>query len=349
MKILIVQTGFLGDVVLSTPLITALRRRFPESELSFLTTPAAAGLVTDHPALRETIIFDKRGTASGWRGLWRMAAELRRRKFDIAFSLHKSLRTAALLVLAGVPVRYGFREAAGAFLYSATAQRSDLPHDVLRNLALLRTIGAEPREQEAVLEIALPAAARERAAGLLRPYHGRPVVVIAPGSVWLTKRWLPEGFARAAAHLQTRGNQVVLVGGTDDRSVAAEIRRACPPDVLDLTGNLTLAESAAVIAAAQLLITNDSAPLHLASAFRVPVVALFCATVPEFGFGPWQTRHVILGVPGLSCRPCGRHGGNACPTGTHFCRNQLPAAEVIAAAESLLSDRPGRDAQEAAG
>lgn len=348
-RILIVQTGFLGDVILTTPVIRAVHERYPDAQISFLTTPAAEPLVRHHPLLSQVFVFDKRGKESGIRGLFAVAGLLREQNFSRVFSLHKSLRTAALLALAKIPERFGFREAAGKFLYTRTAPRRDRKHDVERNLAILRNVGMEPEQLPATIEVHLSSVEELFLDRFLRSLPPRRLVGIAPGSVWLTKRWTTEGFIDVARHFLERGDEVILVGGKDDRDTAAAIETAFPGRIHNFVGQVSLLESAALVSKLSILVTNDSAPLHLASAFSIPTVALFCATVPEFGFGPWKTISETVGVDGLECRPCGRHGGNRCPTGTHACRLDLRSVAVIAAAERVL-ERAGSsvlDGQEA--
>ncbi|MCB0323991.1 MAG: lipopolysaccharide heptosyltransferase II [Bdellovibrionales bacterium] len=337
-RILLVQTGFLGDVVLSLPVVDALAELYPRSELFFLTTPGAAGLLRSHPKISQVLTYDKRGADAGLGGLRRMALKLQQLSISQAFSLHKSHRTALLLAFARIPRRYGFAEAAAPWLYHQTAHRTDLSHEVLRNLALLRVLGREPTATSRIV-LPLDEATMHRAAELLLQAGERRVVGIAPGSVWPTKRWTTDGFAAVAAGLSRRGYAVALIGGPEDAAIGAEIERLANVPLLNLIGQAKLVESAAVIARLEALVTNDSAPLHLASATGVPIVALFCATVPEFGFGPWGVPSRVLEVTGLTCRPCGRHGGRTCPTGTHACQWNLFPSRVVRAVDELLSER----------
>ena len=338
-RILVVQSGFLGDVVLSTPVMSELRARYPEAHIAGLTTPLAEPLLRHHPALNEVLVFDKRGVHSGIGGLWQMAGELRRAKFDAVFSLHKSYRTAVLLWLAGIKERFGFAEASAAFLYTKTATRSEYKHEVIRNLALLKNIDLDPETITQRMRVEFSAQERERAGELLERVSEGSLVGLAPGSVWATKRWTPEGFSELADRLSSAGYSVVLIGGPNDAEVGRQIELKTQSSVLNLIGKCSLIESAAVIDRLELLVTNDSAPLHLASARGTPIVAVFCATVPEFGFGPWQVLSEVVGVSGLSCRPCGSHGKQYCPTGTHACQKRLSANQVFAAAERVLNEK----------
>ena len=339
MKILLVQTSFLGDVILSTPVIASLRRIYPEAEISVLLTKQAASLLQSDQHLSQVIIYDKRGRDAGWSGLRRMSLRLQKEQFTMAFSLHKSWRTALLLRLADIPQRYGFCEASASWLYTHLAARSDLPHEVLRNLALLRSVGWQPEELAQALYLDIPQQALIEADKLLsggKTLSGAPLVGMAPGSAWATKRWTTEGFALTAKELQQSGCQVVLIGGNSDTVLGEEICRKAGISLLNLIGKTSLITSAAVISKLSLLISNDSSPMHIAAACKVPVVGIFCATVPEFGFGPWMVRHRIAGLSCLSCRPCARHGGKRCPTGTSACQQQLSAAAVLDAAFQLL-------------
>lgn len=336
MKVLVVQTGFLGDVILSTPVLTNLKRIFPAAEISVMTTPEARTLVQYHPAVSQVIVFDKRGADRGFSGMLRLAEKLREENFSIVLSLHKSARTSVLLKLARIPERYGFREAALAFLYTKTVRRKHLAHEAERNLVILQALGAKLSELDPRLSLGLPAEAHQDAEEALGSFQSGRIIGIAPGSVWATKRWTASGFAAVADELIEMGYRIVLLGGPKDKDMGDDVERLMAGAPLNLIGKASLLSSAAVIARLTLLVTNDSAPLHIASAMGTPVVAVFCATIPEFGFGPWLVPSETVGVLGLTCRPCGRHGGENCPTGTHACQLKLKPELTMDAVERVL-------------
>ena len=339
MNLLVVQTGFLGDVILSSALYPFLKDKYPNSNLTVLTTPAAKGLILNHPSVDEVITFDKRKSDSGFFGLLRVAKRLKAKKFQIVFSLHKSYRTSALLFLSGIKERYGFNKASARFLYSKTCDRQDLEHEVLRNLAILRNIDVDPKSIESKLNIGFSDAAQSEANQLLKKYSQKTLIGVCPGSVWTTKRWTEEGFSQLLEELDSKGYQSVLIGGPDDRKVADKITELSKSEPLDLVGKTSIEVSAAIVSKMNVVISNDSAPLHMASATGVPAVALFCATVPEFGYGPWGVPHEIVEIKGLDCRPCGRHGGHSCPTGTWDCMRKITADMVVSSCERLLQDK----------
>jgi len=330
MKILIVQTAFLGDTVLSTPVIGALRSRYPGAEIWFMTTPGGVELVRRDPFLTGVIPFDKRGSDSGLRGLWSLARRLRQHRFDRVYALQRSVRTAVLLWLARIPARVGFRSARGATLYTERIGRPTEPHDVERNLAIL---GADRASGDGELRLFPPPRAEIRAevrAALPAP---RSYVALAPGSKWRTKRWDPQGYAAVARAYRARGTPVVVVGSPEETAVCAAVASA--GGALDLAGKTTVAEFAAIIGEAQMLVCNDSVALHIGSALKVPTVAIFCATSPRFGFGPWRNVAAVVEHTGLACKPCRRHGSARCPTGTEACMRDVAAEQVLVAAAEI--------------
>lgn len=329
---LVIQTSFLGDVVLTTPLLTHLAASGP---VDVVTTPAGGALLESHPAVRRVIRYDKRGADGGLRGIRTLASTLRTAQYGAAYLAQGSWRSAALAWLAGIPTRIGFDSSAGRLLYTRqVAYRRDAHHvERLFQLASGETQRAAPApslhprdEDDRVVEALLATA----------PFGTRPFVAVAPGSVWATKRW-PEYAALPALLPPSYG--IVIVGGPDDRALASEIAAAAPSRVLDATGRLSLLASAAMIGRAAGLITNDSLPQHLASAMGTPTVTVYGPTLPEFGFGPLAPRRAIVEhAPGLDCRPCSAHGPQRCPRGHFRCMREIAPATVAAAVLPWLAD-----------
>ena len=330
MSSLVIQTAFLGDVVLTTPLLTALAAR--HGPVDVVTTPAAAALVETHPAVRRAVPYDKRGRDRGWGGLRDLARRLRAEGYERAYLPHRSLRTAALAFLARIPERIGFHDG-WPFFYTVVRRRPTEGHEIDRLLALAQQPAAAYAPSLQPTPEDERAAAAALSAGSIP--DGSAFVAIAPGSIWGSKRWPHYGelARRVAAQLP-----VVVVGGPEDVGLGDEIVAAVEGDqgrsrAVNLCGKLTLRQSAALIRRAALLVTNDSAPLHVATAMGTPIVAVFGPTLPEFGFGPIRTGDVALGVTGLECRPCSRHGPPRCPLGHHRCMRDLTPEAVAAAIE----------------
>ncbi len=299
-----------------------------------MTTPAAAGLVADDPLVDRVIAFDKRGRDRGMAGILRMSRRLRRLGFDRAYALQRSYRTAIMLVLSGIAHRTGFQSAKFSFVFHSRQVRGTDQHDVLRNLALLA--GEAPLSAfDTSLRLFPPTVGRigpELAAHIQDP---RPYLLLVPGSAWKTKRWHWKHFRVLADRLIGQGYRVLLMGADADRAVSRRVARGL--EVVDLTGQTTVPATMTLVRHAAGVVCNDSMAQHLASAFGKPCVVVFCATSPAFGFGPWQNPNaVVVEAQDLACKPCARHGGHHCPTGTQACMEAPQPQTVLDALESVL-------------
>ena len=333
MKILLVQTSWLGDTVLSTPVIAGIKKIYPQAELWMMTTLAASELITRDPLLAGVLIFDKRSKDKGISGFLEMRKQIRDLKFDRVYSLHKSYRTALLLWLCGIPRRIGFSDAKLTFLYHRTCRKDPEDHDVLRNLSLLSgDISLESLDTE--LRLFLPAEDKVGQNVRTHLFGTDRYAVLVPGSAWETKMWPWEGYRQVARHLLIKGYRVVTVGAPSEKGICDKV--ASGLDVINLAGQTSISDVLYVVNNASLVVCNDSLALHLASALKVPNVAIFCSTSPAFGFGPWQNNALVIERDELDCKPCSRHGSHTCPTGTEDCTRGLAAENVIDAIDSLL-------------
>ncbi len=334
MSSLVIQTSFLGDMVLTTPLIAWLSKAGP---VDVVATPRAAGLLENNPDVREVIAYDKRGADRGIGGFTRLAARLRKSRYEAAYLAQGSVRSGALSFTAGIRDRVGFASSAGRAFYTTRIP----PINSMHHAARLLSLGTRDPVREvpaATLRPRLYPGARERAAvdELLGAAAFEPLVALAPGSIWATKQW--PYYADLARELRGLA-RLVVIGAEADRPLATEIVDAAGGSAIDATGRLSLLASADLIARAMLLVTNDSAPLHLASAMNTPTVAIFGPTVPEFGFGPLAERSQVAGHTGLACRPCDRHGPRRCPLGHWRCMREITADGVARIARGLLTPR----------
>src|SRR5438034_143411 len=299
--LLVAQTSFLGDVVLTTPLVSALRRRLMPRRLALLVRPEAVPLVAGHPDIDQVLVDDKRGADRGALGWLGTARRLRAERFEVAVSPHRSLRTALVLAAAGIPRRVGFRESRGARLFHERVPRDRGRHDVERNLALLAPFGGDAEEPPALHVPVAPEAAR-RAASLVPPGPG-PLVGVAPGSVWATKRWAPEGFAAVIAALAAEGARCVVLGAPDELALAEEIDRLAGGRATVLTGRTDLATLVADVAAVVLASRGGA---RLASA--LDGVA-------------WAGERIVLD-------PAGRLGAEPLPDGVRWAEEPAEAARA---------------------
>ncbi len=329
---LVIQTSFIGDVVLTTPLIASLAARGP---VDVVATRLGASVLVGNPHVRHLLAYDKRGKDRGVSGLLRIARLVRAESGDAAAYLAQgSLRSGLLARLAGYGKRIGFETSPGRVLYTHRVRLRRDRHHAERLLRL--SLGEHAEIPLGTLRPHLYPSTEDRTAvdQLLgaAPNEDRSLIALAPGSVWATKRW--PYYAELAAALQ-QTHRSVIVGSGDDTPLAAEIVRATGGDAVDATGRLTLLGSAELIGRCRAIVTNDSAPLHLASAMNTPTIAIFGPTVPAFGFGPLAHASVIAEHRSLDCRPCHPHGPMVCPLGHWRCMRDLSLETVVARVTAL--------------
>ncbi len=317
------QTAYLGDMVLTAPLLEALAKR--HGPVDVVTTSEAAPLIETHHAVRTVLRYDKRSTMRGVVGMYRVARDIARRRYGWAYLPHRSIASSLIARLAGIPRRVGFADAAGRWWYTSRVERAGV-HEAERLLSLAG------RAAPAMPSIVLTSADRRIAARVLRSAGvEQPFVAVAPGSAWKTKRW-PHYRELARRIGVTRS--VVVIGSRRERGVLAASGGEHPS--IDLAGQLGIRESAAVIADSAALVANDSVAVHLAQATGTPVVAVYGPTSPAFGFGPRGPADRVVQLDGLPCRPCSTHGSERCPLSHHRCMQDLSVDTVERALAGVL-------------
>ncbi len=338
--VLVIQTAFLGDVILTLSVAQVLRSLEPGLPVDMMVVPRTAAVLTGHPDIRETLIYDKRGADAGVGGFFRMMKEVKRRGYGCALVPHRSLRSALLARMAGIPVRVGFDTSAGSMLFTRIVPYGGELHEIARNLRLLEALGVD-RPAHVAPRLYPTDEQKKTVSGFLAAFEGAPsapLIAIAPGTVWNTKRWPPERFATLAGGLVSRGYGVILVGGVEDAGLCREIAAAGGGiRIMNACGKFPVLGSAELIRRSALLVCNDSAPLHLATAVGTPILAIFGATIPGFGFGPTGPRDAVMETGGLSCRPCSIHGGDRCPVGTFECMTRITPEMVLDAVVSMTA------------
>ncbi|MFZ2898904.1 MAG: glycosyltransferase family 9 protein [Saprospiraceae bacterium] len=318
-KILIIQTAFIGDVILATGLAERLHAVFPEARIDFLLRKGNEGLLKDHPFLHTVWVWDKIG--GKYPALLRLWRQVSRERYDLVVNLQRFFATGLLTALSGATHRAGFDKNPLSFAFThRAAHLLGEVHEVDRNHSLI-----EPW--------AGPGASRPRLYPAPKDYEGipqGPYVCLAPTSVWFTKQWPAENWTRLIDRLPA-GWTVVLLGGPPDREACERIAAGSQHShILNQCGKLGFLQSAAWMAGARMNYVNDSAPLHMASAMNAPVTAVFCSTTPAFGFTPLSSRSWVVETSlELPCRPCGLHGKKACPEG-HFRCAEIEVEKLLA-------------------
>ena len=315
-RILIIQTAFLGDVVLASPIWENLHRQFPDAQLDVIVKKGNESLLAKHPFLHQVYTFDKRQKI---KNLWNLGKQLRQQRYDLVINLQRFASSGLLTFLARAKESRGFQKNPLSFLFRKQYKHEMKPnwHEVDRNLQLIADLVASPTRRPQLYPN------QEDLAKIL-PYQEAPYYCLAPTSVWFTKQAPQRIWLDLIAQLANPNVNIYLLGAPADHAYLEAMRQAVPEvKVENLAGQLTLLQSAALMAKAQRNFVNDSGPLHLASATNAPVSAFFCSTVPEFGFGPLSDDTKIIEVSNLACRPCGLHGHKSCPKGHFQCGEAL--------------------------
>jgi heptosyltransferase-2 len=333
-RILFIQTAFLGDVVFSTALLRACRDFFPESEITVLASPRGGGILEGDPDVKEVLLFDKKGGGRGLTGLLRVIRSVRKRRFDLVVSPHRSFRSAVIGRLSGARLRLGFSSAATWWAWNmGTGYPEDEPRPYRREMMLLESLAGQSLPNRPCLRPsdAERAAAEELFAAAGLPAE-KPVVAFATGTVWPTKKWPVESYVELGNDIVNSGVAgVVVIGGSDEVSGTAPLTAV--PGIVNLAGKTAMRELPAVLERCRVLVAGDTGPLHAAMALGVSVVALFGPTAEDqFEFG---RRDRCLVAP-LACRPCRPHGSVRCPEGDWRCMPDIPVRSVSDAVAELL-------------
>lgn len=331
-RVLFIQPAFLGDAILATAMLEAWHARYPTSRVDVLVRRGNEGLFEGHPFVGRVWVWDK-SRGHKFRDWWRILNGIRSQRYDTIVNAHRFLSSGAWTGLGGAPMRVGF--AANPFSWSFQRRhvhRTDSgEHEVERNHALISEWVGEvpgaprlyPRDED-----------RQWAADWIP----EGAILLAPASQWHTKQWPVEAWQNLLQilHVQHPDWPVGLMGGKGDRELLEGLASSTGHPLVRIAAGAQLLQIAAAMERAALVVSNDSAPMHFASAMQTPTVALYLSTVPGFGFGPRAPRSLILEPgPELSCRPCGLHGHRTCPLGHFSCSRAVGPDAVLRAIEAI--------------
>ena len=338
-KILLIRLRGIGDVVLTMPLLDNLRAAFPQAQIDYLTEPPSAPLLQHHPALNETLIFEHKN----WKKLplraqaqayWHFIQKVRAQRYDWVIDLFGNPRTAVLAWMSAARRRIGFNFRGRKFAYNFRVEpRGNVLHAVEFNLEVLRALSVPVLSRKLSLPIANEAAAFAAQFWQRERLEAYPFVIgFNAFGGWYTKRWPLAAFAELGERLQQDCSaKIILLWGPGEWEEVNQLAgmMKIPPLLAPAT---TLPQLTALLARMDLLVANDSGPMHLAAAVATPVVAIFGPTRPDLQ-GPWGEGHKIVLKAGLPCLGC---NGLTCKIETHDCMLQLPAVQVFEAARASL-------------
>lgn len=323
MKILIIQTAFIGDVILATPVIEQLQVNHPNAKIDFLLRAGNESLLANHPYLNKIIVWNKK--KNKLKNLFAIIADIRESEYDYIINLHRFSSSGLITFLSGAKNKIGFDKNPFAFCYTQKVKHdiTSGKHEVERNLELLKAFCN-------TIEFTRPKLyPSEQDFKQTEAYKQNPYICIAPTSVWFTKQFPAQQWIDLTNNIS--GKTIYLLGAPSDFNSCEQIKNASTnKNIINLSGKLSFLQSAALMKDATMNYVNDSAPLHIASAMNAPVTAVFCSTTPTFGFGPLSANSKIVeSKENLSCKPCGLHGYKACPQGHFKCATTIKTEQLI--------------------
>ena len=316
-KILVIQTAFIGDAILASAALESIHKQYPDAELHILVRKGNESLYEQHPYLKKVWVWNKKENKI--KNLFKIISGIRKEKFDWLINLHRFASSGLITVLSKAKVTGGFNKNPFSFLFTYRVKHviGDGSHEVQRNhLLLKRYIDADFAKPKLY-----PSATNKEH---INPYTQQAFVCMAPASVWFTKQ-LPKYKWVELCNKTNPNTNIYLLGAKGDKALCKEIKNASThKNIQVLCGKLSLLDSCALMAKAEMNYVNDSAPLHLASSVNAPVTAYFCSTIKEFGFYPLSDNaKVVEAFPAPPCRPCGLHGFKECPQKNFKCGNDI--------------------------
>ncbi len=309
-RILIIQTAFIGDVILATSLIEFFKGVFINAEIDFVLRKSNALILEGDPRVNRLIKWDK--SQQKIKGLLKVIKEIREVNYDFVINTHRFGSSGLMTAFSKSKAKIGYDNNPLSFFYTKKIKHiiGDGRHEVDR----LKDLVMEISDEKLKPKLHTSALSREK----VSKYQNEPYIVIAPNSVWFTKQYPLEKWIEFLDNSSFNGN-VYPIGAPSEISHSQRIvDKTKRQEVINLCGDLSLIESAALMSGAQMNYTNDSGPMHLCSAVNAPVKAIYCSTIPAYGFGPLSDDSEIIETKiDLPCRSCGVHGHNSCPEG-HF-------------------------------
>jgi len=322
MEILIIQTAYLGDVILASHLAAQIKFCYPESTIHFLVRKENEQVLTLSPFIDRIWILDK--NKNKWKTMYGVIKSLRGVAFDKIINLHRFFSSGIISFLINGKEKIGYDKNPLSFLYDIVVKHQiDDKHELERNTLLIDSFCNIYNKK--FIPWLIPQVSHT-IVDHLAIYNNH--IIIAPCSVWFTKQFPLHKWKELIKTLRHRNESIVLVGAKSEFDYCQQL--VVDSGVVNLSGKLTLAELAYLMTISKRVITNDSAPLHLASALNAPLTAIFCSTIPSFGFGPAHEDAAVVEVTkSLPCRPCGLHGKKKCPLGHFQCAENINISQIL--------------------
>lgn len=335
-KILVIQTAFIGDVVLTTPMLKTIKKYYPDAKLSVLVKPEAKQILQPLSFVDEIIVIDKKNQHR-FLGMLKIIHEIKNKKFDIILSPHQSFRTGLIVFFSGAPFKVGYETSSLSFVYNLKLKRTK-KNEIHRLLDFLKeSICPDLNSYVNAPILEETEESIKKAQKLLSQFSTKPIA-FACSSVWPTKRWTPWGFAELAGKvIEIYKSPVILIGSKEDYELSEYIKfyaKHILPEhlynqIYNFCGKTDLITLYSLLKRCKFIVSNDSAPVHFGCAANIPVIAIFGPTTKDLGYAPICDKSRIVEIEGLYCRPCGTHGGKKCPEKHFRCMKEITPNMVL--------------------
>jgi len=335
-KILVIQTAFLGDAVLTLPMLEILSRQNPDAIIDVVTIPQNVEIFLASPFVHEVLVYDKRRIHKGWKALLNFSSELSHRQYDIIIAPHRSLRTSLLVLFSRIENSVGYDKAVLNLVYKNIVPYRYNMHEVSRNVSLVSQ-GEYKNISTLLPKVKYSAEVMQNVDAIISQISAsEKLIAIAPGSVWETKRYPKEYFVEVCNGLAQKNYVILLIGSKNEVELNEKIKSQVKGECYNLASKFSLVETMYLLTKCLLLVTNDSAPTHFGMAANIPVLTIYCSTVPAFGFYPYNGKSESIEAAALPCKPCGIHGYKTCPLRHFDCGKKLFPEEVLKKIDSIL-------------
>jgi len=338
-KILVIQTAFIGDAVLTLPMIEKLNEKFPSSEIDVLCIPSTQEIFRASPFVNQVMVMDKKNEHRSLLNLYKFPNEIKNRNYSKIFSPHRSFRTSFIVMQSGVRETYGFSTASWFHVYKTVVEYKHKVHEVQRNFDLIG-YGYTHESWKVTPKVNITEESRQFVRQFLSENELKDkVIAIAPGSIWETKKYPEKYFQEIAKHYIDQSFKVLVIGSEKDEEFCKRITDNLGGKALSTAGRFSIIETIELLKNAKLLLTNDSAPTHFGMCADVPVLTIYCSTIPGFGFFPYNKKSLYISYDDLNCKPCGIHGYEKCPINTFDCGYKLDPKIIISKIDEILNDQ----------
>lgn len=336
-KFLIIQTAFIGDAILTLPMIEKLKESNPDSLIDVLSIPSTEEIFNASPFVNKVYVIDKKNKDKGLFSLFRFSKNLKKNNYTKIYSPHRSFRSAIIAKLINANESYSFSNSNFKFLYSNIINYSKDKHEVQRNLDLI-SFAYDDKSWKVIPTLNIDENSKNKVEDFFVNLGAKnKFVAIAPGSIWETKRYPQNYYVEIIKSLAADSFTVFLIGSKADEKLCESILENSGQNVINAAGKFSLIESVDFLKRMKILIANDSAPTHLGVCADIPVLTIYCSTVKNFGFYPYNTKSSYISYDNLDCKPCGIHGFNNCPIKTFDCGNLLKPEKILLKTKEMIN------------